>query len=74
MRKIENIELDGKAACTQSHYLVEHKDLPLSCPLREMRVWDAHPRVYLPIEECGEVVCPYCGAHYTLEQSEHPHE
>jgi len=43
-------------------------DLPLSCPMPHMALWDAHPRVYLPIEKTGEVVCPYCGALYKLQQ------
>lgn len=53
-------------ACTQRHLKVTHADLPLSCPPRDERVWDAHPRVYLPIEEVGEVLCPYCGTKYVL--------
>lgn len=55
--------------CTQRHYEVERKDLPLCCPMQDDRLWDAHPRVYLPIEETGKAVCPYCEAHYTLKDS-----
>jgi len=30
-------------------------------------VWNSHPKVYLPIvDEGGESVCDYCGAHYVL--------
>lgn len=54
-------------ACTKSFYEVTKADLPLSCPSRHMRVWDAHPRVYLPIEEAGKVTCPYCDAEYVLK-------
>jgi uncharacterized Zn-finger protein len=43
-------------------------DLPLSCPMPNMSLWDAHPRVYLPIEEAGEVTCPYCSAFYKLKR------
>jgi uncharacterized Zn-finger protein len=57
----------GKVACTELHYDITYADLPLSCPSRNVRVWDAHPRVYLPIEELGKVVCPYCGAQYVLK-------
>ena len=32
----------------------------------EMAVWNAHPRVYLPIEKTGHALCPYCGAQYEL--------
>lgn len=46
---------------------VSRADLPLSCPRPEDEVWNMHPRVYLPIEKTGEVVCPYCGARYALE-------
>ena len=46
-----------KEACTKLHYEITSKDLPLSCPPRDDRVWDAHPRVYLPIDEVGRVVC-----------------
>lgn len=54
-------------ACTKRHYQVTHKDLPLSCPTADMRLWDAHPRVYLPIEKSGgTAVCPYCEAEFTL--------
>jgi uncharacterized Zn-finger protein len=69
MQNTENTEMDGKQACTKKVYRVEEKDLPLSCPPRDLRVWDAHPRVYMPIEELGEVRCPYCSAHYILEKS-----
>jgi uncharacterized Zn-finger protein len=48
-------------------YVVKRADLPLSCPLPEHEVWNMHPRVYLPIEKTGEATCPYCGAHYILE-------
>jgi uncharacterized Zn-finger protein len=53
-------------ACTSRQYEVTANDLPLSCPMEPLRVWDAHPRVYLPIEETGHIACPYCGAQYTL--------
>lgn len=59
-----------KQACTAIHYEVSQKDLPLSCPLPSMRLWDAHPRVYLPIEESGHVVCPYCSTEYYLKDAD----
>jgi uncharacterized Zn-finger protein len=49
-----------------NHYEVRRSDLPLSCPMPGMRLWNAHPRVYLPIEETGSARCPYCSASYTL--------
>lgn len=54
-------------ANTETHYRVSRCDLPLSCPMPEMALWDSHPRVYLPIEKTGEASCPYCGARYVLE-------
>lgn len=42
-------------------------DLPLHCPTPAMLLWNAHPRVYLPIENTGQALCPYCGTRYTLQ-------
>lgn len=55
-----------KEACTKLRVEISRKDLPLSCPPGDKRVWDAHPRVYLPIEETGEFTCPYCGTFFQL--------
>jgi uncharacterized Zn-finger protein len=55
-------------ACAKRLYEITEADLPLSCPPRDLRVWDAHPRVYLPILEAGgKVTCPYCDAVYVLK-------
>lgn len=54
-------------ASTCRQYEVTKDDLPFCCPLPRMRLWDSHPRVYLPIEETGHVVCPYCGSEYFLK-------
>jgi uncharacterized Zn-finger protein len=32
-----------------------------------MLLWNAHPRVFLPIEKTGEALCPYCGTRYALK-------
>ena len=42
-------------------------DLPLHCPMPSMLLWNSHPRVFLPIEDTGEALCPYCGTRYTLK-------
>lgn len=63
MQKKESV---GGEACTELHYWVTQADLPLSCPPRDKRVWDAHPRVYLPIEQEGRLPCPYCGTVYEM--------
>ncbi|HEX9301302.1 MAG TPA: zinc-finger domain-containing protein [Casimicrobiaceae bacterium] len=46
---------------------VEPKDLPVFCPNPRMPLWSSHPRVFLPIEETGEAMCPYCGTRYRLK-------
>ena len=51
----------------QGAIALSRKDLPLSCPRPQDELWNMHPRVYLPIEKTGEATCPYCGAHYVLE-------
>ena len=53
-------------ANTETRVDVKRAALPLSCPLPDQKLWNAHPRVYLPIEESGEASCPYCGTHYIL--------
>jgi uncharacterized Zn-finger protein len=54
-------------ANAQHRYEVHRSDLPLSCPLPSMALWNSHPRVYLAIAaEGGQSHCPYCGAIYTL--------
>jgi len=50
----------------QNRYQVTRKDLPLSCPMPGMSLWNSHPKVYLPIEKTGTAKCPYCGADYSL--------
>jgi uncharacterized Zn-finger protein len=53
-------------ASTSKQYQVSSKNLPLSCPMPDMAVWNSHPRVYLPIETTGKASCPYCSATFTL--------
>ncbi len=50
----------------ERRYEVHQADLPLSCPMPGQSHWDAHPRVFLDIEQKGEILCPYCGALYVL--------
>ncbi len=59
--------MSKKRACADLRYEVTADDLPLSCPMPKFRLWDAHPRVYLPIQATGRVVCPYCNAEYILK-------
>ncbi len=50
----------------EHRYEVTRADLPLSCPMPGMYLWNSHPKVYLPVEQTGEAKCPYCGAEYYL--------
>jgi len=52
---------------TQRYIEVTAEDLPLHCPTPAMSLWNSHPRVYLPLEEKGEALCPYCGTLYKLK-------
>ena len=58
MEKMEN---------RQRQIEVTAADLPLHCPMPSMMLWNAHPRVFLPIEKSGTELCPYCGTRYTLK-------
>lgn len=57
-----------KQACRAMSYQVTKVDLPLSCPMPEQELWNAHPKVYLPIEKTGKEQCPYCSAIYILKE------
>lgn len=53
-------------ANTERRHEVSRSALPVSCPTPEMLLWNAHPRVYLPIEITGSATCPYCGTLFVL--------
>lgn len=55
-----------ETANAEKIYYVTRADLPLCCPMPGSFLWNSHPKVYLPIEETGEAICPYCGASYKL--------
>lgn len=55
-----------ETASAKAEYEVNRQDLPLSCPTAEQKLWNSHPRVYLPIEASGTATCPYCGTVYNL--------
>jgi uncharacterized Zn-finger protein len=44
-------------------------DLPLHCPLPSQKLWNSHPRVFLPIADAPDRAarCPYCGTLYRLQ-------
>lgn len=41
-------------------------DLPLTCPMPSMSLWNAHPKVSIGFSGDGEARCPYCGTLYKL--------
>ena len=41
-------------ANAQNKYGVRSKDLPLSCPMPGMYLWNSHPKVFLPIASTGD--------------------
>ncbi|MEQ1881466.1 MAG: zinc-finger domain-containing protein [Burkholderiales bacterium] len=51
----------------QRQVQISGADLPLHCPLPSQPLWDAHPRVFLPLGEGGDALCPYCGTRYILQ-------
>jgi uncharacterized Zn-finger protein len=52
----------------QNRYEVTVADLPLSCPMPSMSLWNSHPRVFLQIEATGWAKCPYCSAEFVLKR------
>ena len=58
----------GENSAPTVHHITRN-DLPLSCPLPSASQWNAHPRVFLPIEKSGEATCPYCGTQYVLKDA-----
>ena len=66
--------VEKSQAVTKRQYHIQHSELPVCCPPVNSEVWDAHPRVYLSIEETGRVVCPYCDAEFILADADLNHE
>jgi len=64
------VDQDLIPANSQHRYEVRSRDLPLSCPMPGMYLWNSHPRVFLPIEETGAAKCPYCGADYFFSDAQ----
>ncbi|HBI21986.1 MAG TPA: zinc-finger domain-containing protein [Legionella sp.] len=61
------LDTNKQPACAEKNYIVHRHELPLSCPTDDMALWNAHPKVYLPIEKTGSEVCPYCSARFVLQ-------
>ena len=64
--KIGTIDQKLIPANIHNKYEISAKDLPLSCPMPGMYLWNSHPKNYLPIEDTGKAKCPYIGALYEL--------
>ncbi len=65
----------SKQNITQRYIEVTASDLPLACPMPNMNLWNAHPKVMIPIspggnhggDHGGEARCPYCGTLYRFK-------
>ena len=64
--KAGTVDQDLIPANAQNRYGVRASDLPLSCPMPGMYLWNSHPKVFIPVADTGEAKCPYCGAHYYM--------
>ena len=64
------VEQNLTPANAENRYSVRLRDLPLSCPMPGMYLWNSHPKVFLPVEETGAAKCPYCSAEYYLEKND----
>lgn len=51
---------------SQRYVEVTAKDLPLTCPMPNMSLWNAHPKVVIGFGSSNEARCPYCGTLYKL--------
>ena len=52
---------------SQQYVEVNAEALPLFCPTPSVSLWNAHPRVAIPVEKLGEARCPYCGTLYKFK-------
>lgn len=66
---ISESNTDNAKSSGQVHSITRH-DLPVSCPLPSASQWNAHPRVFLKLDEEGKAVCPYCSTIYILQKED----
>ncbi len=57
----------NKQNISQQIIEVTASDLPLACPMPGMNLWNAHPKVMIPLGHGGEARCPYCGTLYRFK-------
>ncbi|WP_405221132.1 zinc-finger domain-containing protein [Lentisalinibacter sediminis] len=69
MRRSGTVDQELIRPNAEHRYEVTRADLPLSCPMPGMYLWNSHPKVYLPVEQTGEAKCAYCGAEYYLRDA-----
>jgi uncharacterized Zn-finger protein len=62
--------MDIERALKEKIIEVSSGDLPLCCPPESAPLWRLHPRVFLPIEALGDVICPYCSTRYILKDQQ----
>ena len=56
--------------CAAPRYEVTPDDYPVHCPADDMSLWNAHPRVYIPVYDVGdEARCPYCSALFVMVEA-----
>ena len=55
-------------ACRAKNYYITSQDLPLTCPMPEMKIWNAHPKQSIHINKDGIGSCSYCSATYQLKK------
>lgn len=52
---------------TQRYIEVTADDLPLTCPMPNMSLWNLHPKVSISFKNGNETRCPYCGELYRFK-------
>jgi uncharacterized Zn-finger protein len=60
----------GKNKPSGQIHFISNQDLPVSCPLPSASQWNAHPRVFLTLDDDGKATCPYCSTVYILQQKD----
>ncbi len=66
---LRSVEPSTRNSGRQKPIEIAAADLPLHCPLPSQKLWNLHPRVFLPIDKTGEALCPYCGTRYLLRDA-----
>ena len=57
----------NKTACVNKKVYVKKHQLPICCPQPGEEIFNAHPKIYLSLDEKNrEATCPYCSTVYVL--------